>query len=560
MKSLRIIVIAVTAVMFIAGCRDKTKEKELDTFINKHVAKIKPLMKELNLASWSASNSGKEADYEKVSELQLRLRKIYSDANEFSYLKQARDSQKIKDRMLSRQLDRLYYAYLENQIDPELMKRIVKLGNKIEQNFSTFRGTIGGKKVSDNDIRDVLKENTNSAARQKAWEASKQVGPVVAGDLIVLVKLRNEAARKVGFDNYHTMSLALSEQDVKEVDKIFDELDRLTAEPFRKVKEELDGQLASNYGVEVKDLMPWHYHDPFFQESPLVYQINLDIYYEAKDVKELAAKFYAGIGLPVEAILDKSDLYEREGKNPHAFCSDMDREGDVRVLCNIKNNEQWMETMLHELGHSVYGKYNDSEVPYLLREPAHTFTTEAVAMLMGRQSRDAQWMKEMLNLPGEEKQRIEETCKKYAQLKQLIFARWVLVMYNFEKQLYANPEQDLNSLWWNMAEKYQLVRRPEGRNSPDWAAKIHFTIAPCYYHNYAMGELLASQLNNQIVTKVLKNKDASYVNRKEVGSYLKRKVFEPGAVYEWNAMIERATGEKLSAKYFVEQFVQQSGL
>jgi peptidyl-dipeptidase A len=555
---LAILLIILAAAILISGCRNKTneKEKQLNTFITNHVAKIQPLMKEMNLASWAASNSGKEADYEKAAGLQLQIRKIYSDANEFGYLKQTRDSGEIKDELLARQLERLYYAYLENQIDPVLMKKIVDLGSKIEQNFSTFRGSIAGKKVSDNEIRDVLKASTDSAQRQNAWQASKEVGPVVAADLITLVKLRNQAARKVGFDNYHTMSLALSEQDVKDVDKIFSQLDALTAEPFEKVKGELDSQLASMYGVAVSDLMPWHYHDPFFQESPLVYQIDLDVYYESKNVKDLVAKFYAGIGLPVDAVIAKSDLYERPGKNPHAFCSDMDKQGDVRVLCNVRDNEQWTETLLHELGHSTYAKYNNPKVPYLLREPAHTFTTEAIAMLMGRLSRDAQWMKDMLNLSDQEKQRIDDTCKKYAQLKQLIFARWVLVMYNFEKQLYANPDQDLNTLWWDMVEKYQLLRRPANRNSPDWAAKIHFTIAPCYYHNYALGELLASQLHNHIVTKVLKNGNASYVNHKEVGNYLRQNVFEPGAIYEWNTMIERATGEKLNPQYFVEQFVK----
>jgi peptidyl-dipeptidase A len=30
----------------------------------------------------------------------------------------------------------------------------------------------------------------------------------------------------------------------------------------------------------------------------------------------------------------------------------------------------------------------------------------------------------------------------------------------------------------------------------------------------------------------------------------------PGARYKWNDMIERATGEKLTAKYYAKQFVQ----
>jgi len=32
--------------------------------------------------------------------------------------------------------------------------------------------------------------------------------------------------------------------------------------------------------------------------------------------------------------------------------------------------------------------------------------------------------------------------------EQLIFTRWAMVMYDFEKRLYTDPRQDLNSLWW----------------------------------------------------------------------------------------------------------------
>ncbi|MHC4575413.1 MAG: M2 family metallopeptidase, partial [Planctomycetota bacterium] len=306
-------------------------------------------------------------------------------------------------------------------------------------------------------------------------------------------------------------------------------------------------------------LRPWHYHDPFFQESPLVYDLDLDVYYKDKDVKEVATKFYGGIGLPVESILERSDLYEREGKNPHGFCTDIDKEGDVRILCNLKNNEQWMETMLHELGHAVYDKYHDPEVPYLLREPAHIFTTEAVAMFFGRLSHNAVWMQQMLDLTDRQRAEIEKVSTKYARLKQLIFVRWAMVMYNFEKQLYTNPDQDLNSLWWELVQKYQFVRNPEGRAEPDWAAKIHFTVAPVYYHNYVLGELLASQLHHHIIHNVLNlesDEDVSYVGENKAGRFFRQKVFEPGSVYHWSEMIERATGEPVTPKYFVGQFVK----
>ncbi len=545
-------------VAYIIGCGPNAEEKKVQEFITKHVDKIAPKMKEANLAYWSAAN-GKPEDFKKYAELDLEIRKIQSNPQEFALLKEFKSNEQIKDPVLKRQVDLLYNQYLENQIDSVLMKKIVDLGTKVETDFTGFRGEIKGKKITSNEIEEILKEETDSRKRRDTWYASKQVGEKVSDDIIKLVKLRNEAAKLLGFDNYHTMYLSMNEQNVSELDQIFDELYELTNEPFKQIKAELDSILADMYGVGIEGLMPWHYHDPFFQETPLVYELDLDIYYKDKDVKELAVQFYDGINMPVESIINNSDLYEREGKNPHAFCADIDREGDVRILCNLKNNERWMETMLHELGHAVYDKYQDSKAPFLLRQPAHIFTTEAIAMFFGRLSRNANWMQDMLGLTDEEKNEIENMSNKYAQLKQLIFARWAMVMYSFEKELYANPDQDLNQLWWDLVEKYQFVNKPANRDKPDWAAKIHFTIAPCYYHNYLLGELLASQLHHYITTNVLKlenDKDVSYVGEKAMGDYLKKNVFNVGAVYQWNTMIVNATGEPLTSKYFVEQFVK----
>jgi len=528
-------------------------------FVTSHVEKIKPLEKEAGLAWWDAATTGAPEAYDRSSKLTLQIRKIYSDPIEFAYLKGLKESGQIEDRLLARQVTVLYDGYLANQIEPELLKEIVELSTEIEKNFSTFRGTIDGEKITDNEIKAILKSETDSSRRKKAWLASKQVATAVAGDLVRLVKLRNEAARKLGFDNFHTLRLATGEQDVKELDRIFAELYELTNEPFARLKADLDRLLAQNGNVPVGELRPWHYHDPFFQETPMVYELDLDVYYEGKDLRELAEAFYAGIGLPVESILAKSDLYEREGKNPHAFCTHIDRAGDVRILCNLKSNETWMETLLHELGHGVYDKYLDFDSPYILREPAHAFTTEAIAMFFGRLSRNPAWMQQMLGLSDAQRAEIEKVSDKYAQLKQLIFARWAMVMYNFEKQLYADPDQNLNKLWWDMVEKYQLVNRPAGRDEPDWAAKIHFSAAPCYYHNYMLGELLASQLHHALVQNVLKlasDADVSYVGREKAGRFLKKNVFEAGDKYHWNEMIARTTGEPLTARYFVDQFVQ----
>jgi len=543
----------------VTGCKVSSDQSQLKTFIRAHVKKVEPLTTKANLVYWDAVTTGKEEKFRELEQLQLKIRKIYSDTNDFRLLKALREHGCIEDSRLGRQLEKLYLAYLQNQIAPELMTRIIELDTKIAETYNNYRGKINGEEVTMSDIYTILTTEKDCEKREAAWKASKQVGNVIIDDFLQLVKLRNKTAKDLGFDNYHTLSIFAGEQSVEELDKIFADLEQLTREPFEQLKKELDKILAESYGITCEDLMPWHYHDPFFQRTPLVYELDLDIYYKGRDVKELAERYYASVALPVDDILARSDLYDREGKYPHAFSHDVDRKGDVRVLANLQDTERWMETILHELGHAVYSKYHDRSEPWLLREPAHSFTTEAVAMFFGRLSRNAAWMQEMLELTPEERAKIEKVSTKYMRFQQILFARWAMVMYNFEKALYADPDQDLNTLWWDLVEKYQLVKRPPKSADAGWASKLHFTSAPCYYHNYVLGELLASQLHHYIVHNVFKlesDKDLSYVGDKRLGHYLQENIFAPGARYHWNEMITRATGEPLNPSYFVEQYIQ----
>ena len=547
--------ISVFVILPVLCCGPTLQERQMKAFIDAHLEKVKPQDKERKLLNWRAATTGESEAFEKAGELELKWRQLYSEKAGFQKTEKYAT---IQDPVLARQGQLLYYTYLENQIESDLLKKIVDKSTRIEQKFTTFRGILDGRKVSDNEIQDILVNETESGKREKAWLASKQVGREVAQDVIELVRLRNQAAEQMGYENYHVLALTTGEQNIEELDRIFNRLARLTDEPFRRIKNRLDAVLAERYGIDAAELKPWHYHDPFFQEVPQVFQLDLNGYYAPKDVKDLATVFYEGIGLPVESILENSDLYAREGKNQHAFCTDIDREGDIRILCNLKNDQRWMDALLHELGHAVYDKYQDPNTPYLLRTPAHAFTTEAVAMLFGRLSQNAAWMRDMLGLSDGERAEIEKVSSSYLQFKQLIFARWAMVMYEFEKSLYATPDGNLDDLWWNLVEKYQYVQKPADRHEPDWAAKIHIAMYPCYYHNYLLGELLASQIHHYLVFDLLglnSDKDVSYVGEKRIGDFLKTKIFEAGAVYTWGKMIERAMGESLTPDYFVQQFV-----
>ena len=549
------------SLLLMAGCTSKQEnmKKELTDFIRKHDSVMIPIYKKTTLASWDAAISGKPEDFKKAEDLNLQMMALFSNKASLKKLEEIKVSGLITDSLLNRQLDVLYRSFLLAKADTGKLNAMVRMGTVIEQKYGNFRTEVKGKKMSDNDVEEVLGSSKDVKYQQEVWEAQKKIGNVVADDVKKLVKLRNEVAKDLGFKNYHEMSLTLSDQDPKEVSALFDELDSLTQKSFAQAKGEIDDYFVKYYNLKSKDeLMPWNYQNRFFQEAPKIYDVDLDKYYKDKNLETLTSEFYAGIGLPIDDILKNSDLYEKPGKNQHAFCTDIDNAGDVRVLCNVKPNQYWMNTMLHEYGHAVYDKNIDTALPFILRDPAHTFTTEAIAMLFGRFSSNPQWLKDVAGISEEEKMKIAETCFKTLRLEQLVFSRWAQVMYRFEREMYKNPDQDLNKLWWDLVEKYQMMKRPAGRNEPDWATKIHIATYPCYYHNYLLGELLASQLYYYIVGNVIKSDDYKFqrfAGKKEVGSYLKEKVFMPGSRWYWNEMIEKATGEKLTAKYYAKQFV-----
>ena len=541
------------------SCSMRNDEKDLRAFIDMHLKIIEPKLKALNLASWNASATGEKKFYDEQAAVELEVRTIYSNKQEFEQLKKLKDAGNIKDTLLQRQLIVIYNNYLTNQNDTTLMRKIVEKAAAVQNKFNVFRPTIDGKEVSDNEIENILKTEKNSAKRQKAWEASKEVGKAVAADVIELVKLRNEAARQLGFRNYYEMSLIANEQSVDEVVSIFNELKVLTDEPYKKLKSEIDEKLAKKYGIKPEQMMPWHYQDRFFQEAPQIGTVDIDKYFKGKKIDELVSTYYKNIGLPVENILKNSDIYGRKGKYQHAFSTDIDRLGDVRTMQSVVDNKYWTSTMLHELGHGVYSLNVRRDLPFYLRCETHIFVTEAIAMMMERQSENADWLHAMVGVSGKDEETIRTEGQENLRMHALIFCRWTQVMMRFEKAMYENPDQDLNKLWWNLVKEYQMVTPPEGRNAPDWAAKIHLSQAPAYYHNYELGELTASQLQHYIAKNILKQesiKEVCFANKPEVGTYLKEKVFAPGASLRWDDLIKGATGEPLSAKSFAEEYVK----
>ncbi|MCX8057049.1 MAG: M2 family metallopeptidase [Ignavibacteria bacterium] len=527
-------------------------------FLKSFEEKLKELYIKSSQAYWNASINGTEENWNEVTKYQLEMINLFRDKANFQEIERLHSRISEFEPLIQRQIKILYNEFLPNQFDLKKLEEITNLQNKIENVFTTFRARYNGKTLTDNEVDKILMEERDTLVLQKVWEASKEIGDLLVNDLLKLVELRNEQAKYLGYENYHQMSLILSELDPTDVDRIFNQLEKETEPKFIELKNKIDSDLSSHFGININDLMPWHYQQRFFQEAPPLYLVNFDEFYNGKDLVEITRKYFSSIGLDIDDLIERSDLFERKGKNQHAFCISIDRANDVRVLCNVISNTDWMGTLLHEYGHAVYDKFIDRTLPFILRDAAHIFVTEAIAMLFGKFAIHPLWMKFNLGLEDAQVNQFKDDSINFTKMNQIIFARWVFVMYRFEKSLYENPNQDLNALWWELHKKYLHLNKPENRNKPDWTTKIHIATSPCYYHNYLLGEIFSSQLNQYLHEKILNSNDiwtSVLINNKKIGEYLIDNLFRFGSSLHWKEVIKISTEQELTTKYYLLQYI-----
>jgi len=528
-----------------------------DSAVRQLIDRILPRAQELMIqsahASWTRETNATPENAAAAAQISRELRTYYSDPAVYAELKALQDAGGAADPVLNRQLQQLVRTYRANQISPEEIAELVERESELSQLFASFRATYQGDQVSDNQLGEVFQHENDSAKRKEAWLASKQIGALAAEKIRALARLRNQIARKFGFRDYFAMTLDNQEIDEQELLETFDRLRQTSDAAFRTEKAALDAELAERFGVKPEEIMPWHYSNPFFQSAPAAKGgPNLNQYFAARDIAQISIESYDAVGLNVRDILERSDLYERPGKMQHAFCTNLDRKGDVRILCNLKPTQGWMGTQLHELGHAVYDKYIDPGIPWLLRRPAHTMTTEAIAMLFGRLTNNAIWLTRFAGVPAGEAKAAAAHLHRAEKRNQLVFSRWGMVMTHFERALYGNPEQDLGKVWWDLVQELQLLKKPEGEGrATDWAAKIHVANYPVYYHNYVLGELTASQFQAGLERDL----GEDWMCQEAAGAWLWQRVFRPGNLLPWNERMAKATGEKLNPQHFVDQFV-----
>lgn len=525
-----------------------SKKHPFEAFLDGFVPKVAAKSKQLKLARWLLETTGSQDAAELKAALDTELCLLYNDRTIYQKLLEWDKDSTLKDPLLKRQLNVLIRAFKQNMISPELLSEISQKEAALSCAYLNFRPRLEGKSISENEIREILKREDRPELRKKAWEASKEIGNHLAPQILELVRLRNRAAKSLGYPDYFQMQLDLQEVDPSWLAQTFEAFYQESEKAYASTIGNIEQEQAARFKVAREELGPWAWSEPFSQEDPLDTQV-LDALVDKIDIYQVTKRFYQGMGFDIEPIYQRSDMFEREGKNQHAFCLNLDRQGDIRTLNNIKPTIRWLEIVLHEFGHAVYDLGCNPHLPWLLREPPHVILTEAMAQMAGRRAYLSKPLSKFVGLSQETPlaKKAEESLKR----RQQIFNRWVLVMTEFEQALYRDPDQELNLLWWKLVEKYQKICPPKERQGKqDWAAKYHVGFCPVYYYSYLLGELLASTIE-EAIQKETGSDDLSTL---QAGQFLREKLFAPGNRLDWVSLVKHVIGAPLTSEAWVKQF------
>ncbi len=576
----KLISVVTLSFALLAGCGDsQPPQSDVQSFLDGYTKEYVQRYTDQAEAQWKSLTEIREGDSVNV----IRARKADEAMAAFTGSKEnIEKAQAFLDNpegltpVQKKQLEQVLYAAANSpQTIPDIVKERIKAENDQSQVLYGFQFMLDKKKVSTNEIDDILKNETDIPKRLLAWNASKEVGSVLKPGLVNLRNLRNQTVQALGYPDYFTYQV--SDYGMT-TDEMMQTMDRLIAELwplYRELHTYMRYELANKYKVaEVPDLLPAHWlpnrWGQDWSSAIEVKGLNLDSVFKTKTAEWIVRegeKLYTSIGfepLP-DVFWKKSSLYSYPPdssvkKNTHASAWHMDLNYDVRSLMSVEPNAEWFETANHELGHIYYYlTYTNKDVPPLLRGGANRAYHEAIGTMMGLAAMQQPYLAGR-GLIGADVQtdNIQALLKEAMNAVVFIFFSSG-TMSNFEKELYVNglPESRFNIRWWELAKKYQGIVPPSerGEHFCDAATKTHINDDPAQYYDYALSYVLLYQLHNHIAKNILQQdpRATDYYGRKEVGDFLK-KIMYPGASKNWREVLKESTGDDLNAKAMLEYF------
>ncbi len=519
-------------VMFTCGSNEKVASKdELLVYLDSLEHEYEDACYLMGVANW---NSYSKEGSSHLDEAKAAFGKIFLDSQKRSVIEAWRGKAgSLADDLLTRRLEMWHRCFIGGAIyaDPD----IAKLENSLQKRITDFRFMYDGKTITRAQISSRLREEKNQRYRHNLWQTNGQLSERAVQDLVLLVKKRNERAVMEGFPNYYSLSLHLNAIDER---WLLETLEALEQQTRPMLQEFID---ASKKQLKVKEFHPWDF-DIALREA-----VSLpDKYFPSDSVFGIIHNFERGIGFSVDSLPIKEYVKDI----PYGGLSLAIRvPTDSRFLVNPTRGKGFYETALHEYGHSLQAVYTDVQYPILkgyewIPGALPAAYAEGIADFHKEFTDHPQWLSRYTNAKPQE-------INAYIGGKgmpSLYRMRRFLKDFYIEYEMYKNPDQDLTQLEKALYKKYLLVEM-EDDDPHLFASNIWYTSYPCYFQNYILAGMIATQLQEALTNRFGDEK----LSNPEVARWIIDHLYATGETTEWMNRIRSASGKSLETGAFLRK-------
>jgi len=472
--------------LFFAACQQRNSgNDEAQEFLDGYTSEYIRLYSNTQLAQWKSNTEIIAGDSSNMVAAQRADEAMAAFTGSEANIHSAKEFLNEKASLTpiqQKQLEAVLYAAANNpQTIADVVKQRIKAENEQIQKLYGYQYMLNGKKVTTNELDELLKKEKDPVKRLAVWEASKAVGPSLKDGLVRLRDLRNQTVQALDYPDYFTYQVSDYGLNTGEMMALMDGLIRDLWPLYRELHTWMRYEMAAKYGAsQVPDLLPAHWlpnrWGQDWSSAVEVQGLNLDSVLKPKGPQWIATEaenLYVSLGFPKlpAAFWTGSSLYPYKAdstvkKNNHASAWHMDLNKDVRSLMSIEPNSEWWETANHELGHIYYYlSYSNDSVPPLLRQGANRAYHEAVGSMMGMAAMQKAYLVGRGLIGADVKTDSIRSLLKEA-LNSVVFIFFSSgTMSNFEKQIYTDklPPDQWNAAWWGLAKKYQGIAPPSPR-------------------------------------------------------------------------------------------------
>jgi len=382
--------------------------------------------------------------------------------------------------------------------------------------------------LSLNQKPEFINNSKNRTQREMALRAFYEIGQKLESGMEHLFRIRNQQARKTGYNNYMALLANRDEMKPEQCKTLIKQIDSLTATPYLGLVEKIRSSLSLSE-VEIWDF-------PFYFS-----RVNNEInnYFALDSQFDYVKASLNDLGFPLDKLPIYYDLEESLEKSQDIKAFIISTPFDQRLSGNIGSGHARIRQLYEQFGYLLYSSFIAQEKS-IYNEPLHGPFADGMMKVFGSITESGDWLKKYTGAPESLVERFVTARNE----RKLIDLRLLLVRIEFEFEVYTNPTRDLNKVYWDVFEKYMSLPRHDDIKA--WAADSRYIKQPLTYKNDLLAEMIAAQT----LTYLEKNND-SFVGNPETRAFLVQNYFRFGSRYDWQDLIQRGTGEDINIRYYL---------